>query len=155
MTQMKTGVGLGLHMAGQKVKLTAHAALELGDVIVVDMTSGTTEKVPDTTAACGAGQVVSATQELGVMAVALEGVASGADGFFQITGLVDAYVIKSSGNVAIGDPLVAITGSQDLDGTTATGERVWAYAMEAATGPSTHTTIKVLLNGWGGFGTAT
>lgn len=87
-----------------------------------------------------------------LLGVADEDIADNGEGYFVLQGVVDALVIKSSGNIAAGDPLVATTDG-NLDAELAADEKVVGIAMEAATGPNTATLKQVLFDGICGFGT--
>ena len=71
-----------------------------------------------------------------------------------IGGVVDTFVVKASGSVVKGDPLVVVVGADELDGTAADDEKVVAYALEAVATPGAAPgkAIKVLMDGWSGFG---
>ena len=89
-----------------------------------------------------------------ILCVLMQDISDDESGLAWIEGIVDsAFVIKASGNIAVGDPLVATT-SKNLDGTSAQGERYVALALEAKTSPSTRVLAKVWFKGdSGGFGT--
>ncbi len=89
-----------------------------------------------------------------IMCVLMQDISDDETGIAWTVGIIpSAFVIKASGNIAIGNPLVATT-SKNLDGVTAQGERYIALALEAQTTPTSRTLSKVWFNGeGGGFGT--
>jgi hypothetical protein len=94
----------------------------------------------------------AADQARGIGLVALEAIADNARGKFAVGGYQTAKVQKNSGNIAVLDPLVLSTAGNYLDADTAGGAKIVALALEAATGPSSATAIKVLFAGIHGLG---
>ncbi len=88
------------------------------------------------------------------LCVALAAASSGASVQVRLEGHIDeAYVIKSSGNVAIGDSLYPDANKNLSANTASSGDRIIGFARAAVTGPSTRTLAKVYFNGFpGGFG---
>ena len=137
-------------------------ALAKGDVVMVDCVTGPQAESTSTDPGGEGDSVFSnvdaptaAGIQYGILAVCVEedGVADNAKGRFLISGVTDeAFVIRATSNIAIGDPLVATT-AKNLDGVTAVDERVVGIALEAQTTPTTRTLSKVWFNGLpGGFG---
>lgn len=82
------------------------------------------------------------------------GIADDGYGMAARYGIVDGLVIKSSGNVAEGDPLAVATSGNfaaDAGAGLAAETRIYARALQAITGPSSATLAKILFNcnGWG------
>lgn len=90
-------------------------------------------------------------REHGYCVVALETIADNAAGRFCAYGRCKAHVV-SGGTAAIGDDLVVTTGKR-FDAVAATGERIFAIVLEAASSLTTigsgDTVLIHLDNGWG------
>jgi hypothetical protein len=89
----------------------------------------------------------------GVFALALEDVAADKQGNFLLSGVVEGKVIRASGSVAAGDPLVAVAASPNADGVLAAGEKYVALALEAKTTPTSAVACWMWFDGLDGFGT--
>ncbi len=87
------------------------------------------------------------------LAVALEAIADDAAGQWRAEGIVYAYVVKASGNIAKGEALYAVSGQRYLTADGSAGVRVQATAEEGATAPTTPTLIRVHLKASNGKGT--
>lgn len=80
-----------------------------------------------------------------------DSVADNAQANVTFVGEVEAYVIRSTGNIALGDVLT-VTTAGNTAGEVAAKAGIYAIALSAATAPTTKTLITVLFNGYG-FGT--
>jgi len=90
--------------------------------------------------------------ESGVFAVAAEDITEDRAGTWILSGVCQALVQKGSGNIAIGNPLMATASQNYLDADVTAGGIHLAKALEAVTGPSTATLAKVWFDGTIGFG---
>lgn len=160
------GAGIGIFPANEYAYFynRSGSAMAKGDVVMVDMVTGpqteSTSTDPGGEGTSVFSNVDAPTAEgikYGVLAVCMESVADNAKGRFCVCGVLeDVYVIRATGNIAIGDPLVATT-AKNLDGVIvgAVGvhERIVGVALEAQTTPTDRTLSKVWFNGLpGGFG---
>jgi len=140
----------GIDIRTHTVTLKAHAAITKGQVVAVsrtitDLSPEGTVVVFDTTAAPGTGADGVDDIKCGIFVCALENVASGAEGKFALSGIVDAEYDGDS--TAVGDALAATAASLALD-VAANGEKVIAYALETGDDGDVK---KVLFDGLNGF----
>lgn len=142
----------GIDIRTHTVTLKAHAALTRGQVVAVSRTiTGLSAEadsgvvVFDTTAAPGTDGDGVDDIKCGIFACALEDVASGAEGKFALSGIVEAEY--DGAGTAVGDALAATAASLALD-VAANGEKVIAYALETGGDGDVK---KVLFDGLNGF----
>ena len=139
-----TGPGVGLEPRTDTVRLTAYAALSKGDLVaistvVTDGKFGTTIAVNDDFA-------LTTDNGVGIFAVALEDIASGAEGRFATAGIVDVLI---QGTPALGTAMTA-QGGADKDAITAVlNDKVLGYMLEVGVDA---TTKKMMFDGYNGFG---
>lgn len=138
----------GIDIRTHTVTLKAHAALTKGQVVAVsrtitDLSVEGTVVVFDTTVAPASGGDGVDDIKCGIMAIALEDVASGAEGKFALSGVITA---EYGSSVSVGDALSA-AADLHLD-KTANGSKVIGYALEAG---SANQTKKILFDGLNGF----
>jgi hypothetical protein len=152
-------LGLGNHPIRARV-IARGASFNRGDVVQFDLAqtnSATTNNLVGSDAS-GLVNVITPTTsgvQSGILAVCTQDISQNQRGYVVLRDVIEAFVIKSAGSIAVGDRLVAINASSDLDGTDAAGERWTAIAFEAATTPSTHIRKLVAFDGINGFGTKT
>ena len=120
------------------VRLTAHAALVVGDVVTLD------EALDGTTKAASADDTVAGVV-CGIIGVALEDMAIGAEGMFRFAGKVDA---KLNNATAVGAGLQA-GALTTLTDTLGDGAKVVGIALEAV---ASSAVASVALDGINGFG---
>lgn len=152
---------LGYKPVTRKIKAynRTGTALAAGDVCALDLALGSTEATTNSTfqtSDSGWANLVdpNATTVLGgIHVVATEAIADDAAGIVLVEGIIDAFVIRATGNIAAGDALVA-AASNNLDGVTAAGEQKIAIALEAQTTPTSRTLSSVYFRGDAGFGAA-
>ena len=151
---------IGSHRASSlsvtRIRPCSGSTRAIGDVVQLDMNQSQSET--DSIAFGDDGSVwanfiepVATASGVGIGAgsyygVALESIADNAKGKIRMRGIVDAFVIASSGSIAIGDPLV-IAASYNLDLVEAAGEPYHAIALEAATTPTARVKKKVFFDG--------
>lgn len=131
-------------------------AVAANDIVMFDLTSADAASTSeDPGAAKGTSiyqnvikPVVTGTSQSFPCALVLTGGADDAEIEVLVYGMATAKAIKASGNIAIGDRLVADV-NMNVDGTSAVGERFVAIARQALTTPTTRTDCKVFFNGWG------
>ncbi len=144
------GPGFGLEPKTEKVTLTTHAAVSRGNVVAVAPSVNSDNQFYLTQAPASDNASID-DNEFGVFAVALEDIASGANGEFALTGLVDASV-DGTADVAVGNALEVDGSAMNLNVGTTAGSKVVGYAIEARTADSVGL-IKVMFDGYNGFGT--
>jgi len=140
----------GIDIRTHTVTLKAHAAITKGQVVAVsrtitDLSPEGTVVVFDTTANPGTGADGVDDIKLGIFACALEAVASGAEGKFALSGIVDAEYDDAA--TTVGDALAATTSTLALS-KAGNGEKVIGYALEAGGDGDVK---KVLFDGLNGF----
>lgn len=133
------------------------ATVNAGDVLALDLTQDnsevtTTDLGKEDSVFANAQTPTIGDRRFGVIVAAMETIADNAKGRFLVEGVMDVFVIKASGNIAIGDELAAnINGN--LDGASAAGYRYYGIALEAQTTPTSRVLSKVYFKGDdGGFG---
>ncbi len=139
-----TGPGVGIEPRTDTVRLTAHAGLSKGDLVaistvVTDGKFGTTIAVNDTTP-----YDLITDNGVGVFAVALETISSGAEGRFATAGIVDVLI---SGGPALGKAVTASSSGAAVEAVL--NDKIIGYMLEAGV---TATTKKVMFDGYNGFG---
>lgn len=150
-------LGVGIHPIKARV-IARGAAFTRGQVVQFDIDNANASSTTNIIGATTSGLVNVITPSTvgvraGILAICNQDIAQNTSGYVYLRNLMEAYLIKSAGSIAIGDRLVAINASSDLDGTDDVGERWVAVAFEAATTPSTHIRKLVLFDGITGFGT--
>lgn len=150
MTRSIQGPNAGLVIPNQDVKLLAHSACAKGAVVTLNEAVQTVNGavVPQLyqTADATNGDELSTSDNTGIVAVAIEAVASGAEGLFRVRGMVEA---DHDTDVAIGASLtVKVGASLDLTACLA-GTKCVAQAVEARTGAGL---AMVMFDGINGFG---
>lgn len=136
-----------------KNRAIARASGNAGDVLQFDLanSNGSVDNNTPNDKASGLANLIAPSAE-GVKGlpccIALTDYADGQEIPVLRRGVTDAFVIKSSGNIAVGD-LLAVDTSRNLSGLAAGGSAYRAVALEAKTGPSTRTTAKVFFDGTG------
>ena len=86
------------------------------------------------------------------MCIAQEDYVAGQEIKVLRSGITDAFVIRSSGNVAVGD-LLGVDTSKNLNGIPAGGTAFRAIALESKQLPTTRTRCRVFFDGMGMMGT--
>ena len=135
-----THYGAGVAIQTQKCRLTAHTAHSKGDVTAVSFADlDSTSLLPYKTKA-----VADIEEE--VIVVAMEDVAQDAEGWYAISGVVDALL---DSGVAAGEPIAATASAEDFqDAAALTNVKVVGRALEAGAGVG-----KVWFDGLHGIGT--
>lgn len=138
----------GIRIPANHVRLVAHAATVKGDVWSVDDSVQTVGGVEVNqlykTAAITNGDELSSADS-GIIVVALEDVAEGAEGLFCLQGMCEATTDAAAD---VGAMLVGKAGANDLTAAVA-GTKVVAYAVETTTGAGL---CKVMFDGLNGLG---
>ena len=150
MTMSPTSGPVGITPMTETVTLTTHAAIAIGDVVAVSPTVNSDGQFYLTQAPLSGNAHID-DNEFGVFAVALEVIASGADGRFAVSGIVDAATDGTT-DVAVGNALEAGAAAMNLNLGTTAGAKVVGYAIEARATDSVGL-IKVMFDGYNGFGT--
>lgn len=142
------GFPQGISVANCDAILEAHRAISKGEVVAVDPTSASGFRLTKTAAIAGAtaGGEETDQKDAGIMAVALEDVASGKYGKFRIQGEVTAEVDASTG---AGDLCGVSAAGNGFRPTPAAGDKTFAIALEAG---SAGQQKKFLMDGLNGFG---
>jgi len=142
--------GGGLDIRTVTVRLTAHAAITKGDVVAVadEVSTSNEDTIPHffKTKNISSGDASVDDNEFGILAVALENVASGEKGLFALSGVVQALV---SGTPAVGVGVSGKVTTNDLVAPTA-GDKVVAFMLE--TGTNGAGLDWVMFDGVAGFG---
>ena len=139
-----TGPGIGLEPQTETVILTAYAALSKGDLVAIStvVTAGRFA----TSIAVNNALVLTSDNGVGIFAVALEDIASGAEGRFATAGIVDVLI---EGTPALGTAMTA-QGGADKDAITAVvNDKILGYMLELGVDAATK---KVMFDGYNGFG---
>ena len=136
--------------------------LAIGEAVALDINGSQNEVVasglsPHWTADSRWANVVSSTPsnniDHGQWGIVLKGGADNAEVLVALCGEVKALVKKNSGNIAEGDPLIAVGASKFLNADIGSANRIIAKCLENVTAPSTATLATVLFEGrWRGFG---
>lgn len=143
------GYPVGLEVANCDVVLEAHAAIAAGAVVSIDPSEVSVNMRFTKTAALAAASAGSEQVDQvdgGIIAVALEDVASGALGKFRVQGVVTA---EADGGVAKGDMCGGNVGGDGFKKTGAAGDKVFAIALEAI---SLGAQGSFMIDGLNGFG---
>jgi len=148
--QPTNGPGPGIQSRTETVTLTTHAAISKGNVVAVAPSVNSANEFY-LTQAPASGNASIDDNEFGVFAVALEDIASGADGRFALTGMVEASVDGTT-DVAVGNALEADASAMNLNLGTTEGAKVVGWAIEARATDSVGL-VKVMFDGYNGFGT--
>lgn len=151
---------LGVTPVNQTARFIARgAAVAVGAVRAIDIAAtdaDTVNIIGGDTGSAFVNAVVPGTQDVLYGQLVVATTAAGEDvprGFTgQLSGHVRALVIKASGNVAVGDPLVAVDGEEHLSADGTTGQRIVARALEALTAPTAATMALVAFDGVHGLG---
>ena len=142
--------GGGLDIRTITVRLTAHAAIAKGDVVAVadEVSTSNEDTIPHfyKTKNISSGDASVDDNEFGILAVALESVASGEKGLFALSGIVQALV---SGTPAVGVGVSGKVTTNDLVAPTA-GDKVVAFMLEE--GSNGAELDWVMFDGVSGFG---
>lgn len=155
----RTEKGLRFPAVDREITNRSGGAWVIGDVIQLDLTQSESEVTSvafgeDASIWANAINPTAAGVQGSIMGVVVEtdGIADNATGTVRFQGVVDqAYVIKATGNIAIGDKLVATT-ARNLDADRASNEMIIGRSLEAKTTPTTRTLAKVWFDGINGFG---
>lgn len=152
-------LGLGAHPIKARV-IARGASFVRGDIVMFDLANANAASTNNLVGseASGLTNVIAPTTagvRAGILAVCTQDIAQNTRGYVMLRDILEAYVFKGAGSIAVGDRLVAISASTNLDGDDAAGERWVAIAFEAATTPSTHIRKMVAFDGINGFGTKT
>ena len=143
------GPNEGIVLPVLDVRLTPHTAISIGDVVAMNASVQTVNSVAVPalylTAAIADGTEVAASDNTGIIAVALEAIASGEVGLFRLRGLVNA---AHDATVAIGGSLAPKTGALNLTAVVA-GTKCVAQSVEARSGAGL---ALVMFDGINGFG---
>ena len=139
------GPAAGIGPRNATLQLTAHAAINKGDVLAVSPLVNSDDQFY-TTVESLSGNAGIDDNEFGLFVVALETIASGAKGQFLVSGITDVLI---SGTPAVGVGMGAKLSTKDLAGS-AVGSKIIGYMLEV--GANGTGTQKVLFDGWNGFG---
>lgn len=151
------GQAIGLTVENGIAWAIARETFSVGDVGAFDIANNNAAVTNNNSgdASSGLANVVSPTAGdivCGVLCVWLQNVTTGQRGKVLIEGETDGYLIKASGNLAAGDPLVATT-AKNLSSDHSAGDRVIAICKTALTAPSTRTLGRVFFSGIRGLAT--
>jgi len=147
---LSSGPGAGLEPRRQEVTLTAVAALTKGDMTAIDPAVDTNGRFYKTRASAAASDTIYGLS-VGFRVVALENIATGANGRFLVSGITDVLV-DGTANVAAGQPLCAVANEENMAIATTANNKVFGYALAAQAADSAVLT-SVMFNGIDGFGT--
>jgi len=139
------GPAAGIGPRSVTLQLTAHAAINKGDVLAVSPLVNSDDQFY-TTQLTASGNVSVDDNRFGIFVVAQETIASGAKGQFLVSGITDVLI---SGTPAVGAAVGAKETTKDLV-SVVTGTKVVGYMLE--TGANGTGLQKVLFDGWNGFG---
>ena len=135
---------VGITPRTETVRLTAYAALSKGDLVAIStvVTSGRFAA----TIAVNNALVLTSDNGVGIFAVALESIASGAVGNFAFAGIVDVLI---EGTPALGTAMTA-QGGADKDAITAVvNDKILGFMLEVGVDA---TVGSMMFDGYNGFG---
>jgi hypothetical protein len=140
-----TGPSIGLEPQTETAILVAYAALSKGDLVAIS-TVVTAGRFATTIAVANNAGTTTVDNATGIFAVALESIASGAEGRFATAGIVDVLIESTP---ALGIAMTA-QGGADKDAITAVvGDKIIGYMLEVGV----DATIKsMMFDGYNGFG---
>jgi len=140
-----TGPNNGLEPRAQTARLTAYAALSKGDLVAIS-TVVTDGRFATTIAVNDDAGTTTADNATGIFAVALESIASGAEGMFALAGIVDVLIEGAPG---LGIAMTAQGGSGKDAVTAVVNDKILGYMLEAGVDA---TTKSMMFDGYNGFG---
>lgn len=159
MSIVKTPYGFPQQKVHGRLMNRTGGMLTRGEIVMVDHASSSSEATEAGFSQTGndGNAITPATAGLGYRYFAVlldETCADDTVGNFAIVDDdVEAWIIKGSGSVNVGDALQPANSSTDLSANTAgAGVKYIAIALEAVTTPSTHLRGRVKFNGMYGFG---
>mgnify|MGYP003152339804 CR=1 FL=1 len=149
MTISPTSGPVGITPMTETVTLTTHGAIAIGDVVAVSPTVNSDGQFYLTQAPLSGNAHID-DNEFGVFAVALEVIASGANGRFALAGILDVSA-DGTDAITVGESLEVDASTMNVNAGTTPGYKVVGFAIEAlASGTGL---IKVMFDGYNGFGT--
>jgi hypothetical protein len=137
-----SGLSPGLEIASEDMILNgpASATVTLGGIYAIDTTIVSSGRFTTVRAIAAGDTVATNTAVYGVLVVALETTTvNGAKAKFRLRGYVDALIETTTNDVAVGDPLIPVTGQAylikavDPTGATVVWHGICAIACEART----------------------
>ena len=135
----------GLTPRTETVTLTAYAALSKGDLVAISTV--VTDGRFATSIAVRQASVLSSDNGVGVFAVALETIASGATGRFAVAGIVDVLI---EGTPALGTAMSAQGGAGKDAVTAVVNDKILGYMLELVA--SDGDVGSMMFDGYNGFG---
>jgi len=148
--------GYGFAIPTNTIRITAKGAdIPVGGCFMLDIanTQSTGNTVGSRTGGLATGVAPSASAvKFGIVCISQESITQNTLGNAATEGVLNARVIKASGDIAAGDPLYAVASSFNLTADGAVGDRVVAIALAAVTAPTTATLSPVLFSGVSGLG---
>ena len=136
----------GLTPITETVTLTAYAALSKGDLVAISTV--VTDGRFATSISVANALVLTSDNGVGIFAVALETIASGATGRFAVAGIVDVLI---EGTPALGTAMSAQGGAGGKDAVTAVvNDKILGYMLELVA--SDGDVGSMMFDGYNGFG---
>lgn len=154
-----TGGSLGISGQDEDRRVIARgAAFSAGQIMQFDLArsnAATTNATPGDPNSCLVNVVTVQTggNKFGLLCAAMETIAQDRKGRARLRGLAKLYVVKSAGDIHVGDGLYAVAGQRYLTANPGAGDRLVAIAQENVTAPTTATLCNCLFDLINGVGT--
>lgn len=157
-TNVQNGLGLApanLAEGWAYVRGQAFTRGMVGQFDLANSNANVTNNIPGDPASGFSNLIVPASgaNQTGILGVVQADIDENNKGKFRSLGETYVYVVKASGSIAKGDALCVVASHTYLSPSTTAGDRVVAWAMEAATTPTSPTLVKCLVDLVNGLGT--
>lgn len=154
--EMSVAQGYGFAIPTNTIRITAKGgSIPNGGCSMLDIanTQSNGNTVGSRTGGLATGVIPSAgSVKFGILCIASEAITQNQLGNAATEGYINARVTKISGDIAPGDSLYALAGSNDLTADGVLGDRVIAINLTTVIAPTTATLAPVIFNGVNGLG---